>query len=166
MSNKIYFSFPVQGVSHKDPYFGPSLVNHMKKQGYKVLSEHIVAKNQKEQDNIFFQNTGINRGELSEEEKYKLTYETEMKWVDEADYFIAVVDGPSHGVGMEIMRALLKEDIGLNNTQILLLVDKKNLPTLSWTLKGVPDKYKNFQIKSYGNLKDATNTISEVLQTK
>lgn len=89
-----------------------------------------------------------------------------MAWVDECDYLIAVVDGPSHGVGMEIMRALMKEERGLNKTQILCLVHKETYPRLSWMIRGVPENYKNFSLEKYTNLKDAISLVEDFILKK
>lgn len=161
--NKIYFSGSLQGIKHKDPEFSYKLVQHIKNKGYVVLSEHVAARNQNEQDDIFLNRTGIDRRDPSIKEPWISAYKIDMDWVDEADYLIAVVDGASHGVGMEIMRALLKEERGLNKTKILCLVHEDKLSTLSWMLRGVPKKYKNFRIKTYTNLDTAIISIDSFL---
>lgn len=165
--NKIYFSGSLQGIKHKDPNFGWELVQHMKNLGFDVLSEHVVARTHEEQDDIFLEKTGVDRKNPNIKEPWVNTYQAEMKWIDEADYLIAVVDGPSHGVGMEIMRALLKEERGLNKTNILCLVHEQNISRLSWMIKGVPTKhYSNFMIKKYTDLKSAKEAVKKFLEVR
>ena len=164
--NRIFFSNSLQGVKHKDPEFGYKLVQHIKSMGYDVLSEHVAAKNSNERDALFLRKTGMDRKDLKGQELWINAYKIDMDWVDEADYLIAVVDGPSHGVGMEIMRALLKEERGLNRTEILCLVNEEKLEALTWMLKGIPKKYNNFQIKTYKNLQTAIKAVESVLDSR
>ncbi|MCA9302384.1 hypothetical protein H6802_03290 [Candidatus Nomurabacteria bacterium] len=162
---KIYFSGSLQGIKHKDPNFSYGLVQYMKSNGYDVLSEHVAARTHDEQDDIFLEKTGIDRRNPSTNDPWISAYKIDMDWVDEADYLIAVVDGASHGVGMEIMRALLKEERGLNKTTILCLVHEDNLDKLSWMLRGVPKEYNNFKVSTYKDLESAIKVVCSLLNT-
>ena len=162
--NKIYFSGSLQGVKHKDPEFSYKIVQHMKSKGFDVLSEHVAARNQTEQDDIFLEKTGIDRRNPNIIDPWVSAYKIDMGWVDTADYLVAVVDGSSHGVGMEIMRALLKGERGLKRTKILCLVHEDKLNTLSWMLRGVPKEYKNFHIRTYTSLESAIFAVDSFLK--
>lgn len=162
MKNKIYFSASIQGVKHKDPNFGWELVKHMKELGYNVLSEHVAARNRAERRELFIRNAGLVKpdDDLTPNE----IYHYEIKWVDEADFVIAMVDGPSLGVGMEIMRAITKSDRGLNYTNILCLVHVDNFNKLTNLLKGIPkDIYPNFNISTYQDLNIAKHIVKTFL---
>lgn len=161
---KIYFSSSLQGVKHKDSEFCFKLVQYMKSLGCNVLSEHVAARTNDERDDLFLERTGIDRRDKSLTEPWFITYKEEMKWVDEADYLIAIVDGPSHGVGMEIMRALLKEERGLNKTQILCLVSTENYYKLTWMLKGIPKEYDNFVLSTYNDFDEAKMLVDEYIK--
>jgi len=163
-NNKIYFSGSLQGIRHCDPNFSWELVQFMKKLGFEVLSEHVAAKTQKEGEDIFFMKTNIDRRKL--DKAWFSTFDVDMGWVDKANYLVAVVDGPSHGVGMEIMRALLKGERGLNITNILCLVNENNLEKLSWMIRGISkQKYPNFSLKTYTDLLSAKNLVKKFLET-
>lgn len=162
-NKKIYFSGSIQGINHTDPNFGYNLVSFMTSLGFKVLSEHVAARSRDEQDNIFMKNTGVDRSDISGKELWENAYKVDMNWVDEADYLVALVDGPSHGVGMEIMRALLKEERGMNQTKILCLTHKDNFDMLSWMLKGIPESYSNFTLETYSDLDSAKSITKKFL---
>lgn len=164
-NNKIYFSGSIYGIKHKDPDFSWDLVQHMKEKGFNVLSEHVAGRNRKEMREIFKKNTGVDQG--NKEERYFVAYEWDMKWVDECNYLIAVVDGPSHGVGMEIMRAILKSERGLNTTKILCLVHEDNIKSLSGMIQGVPrEQYPDFKVEEYTDLENAKDIVNRLLEIK
>jgi hypothetical protein len=161
-NNKIYFSGSIYGVKHKDTNFSWELVQYMKNLGFNVLSEHVAARDKKEMSELFHKNTGVDQSDIRK--RYFAAYEWDMKWVDECNYLIAVVDGPSHGVGMEIMRAILKPERGLNETKILCLVNENNVDNLSGMIQGVPrDKYSNFQVVRYTDLGSAKEIVNKFL---
>jgi hypothetical protein len=165
-NNKIYFSGSLQGVKHSDPAFSWDLVQHMKSLGFDVLSEHVAARTHDEQDDIFLEKTGIDRRDPNVEDPWFSAYKIDMDWVDAANYLIAVVDGPSHGVGMEIMRALMKEERSLNKTNILCLVHKDNKARLSWMIRGVPESYDNFKVVTYMDTDNAKEIVEKFLIEK
>jgi len=162
-NNKIYFSGSIEGVKHKDTNFSWELVQYMKELGFNVLSEHVAARDRKEMSKLFHKNTGL--GKTAPDKKYLVAYEWDMKWVDECNYLIAVVDGPSHGVGMEIMRAILKPERGLNETKILCLVSEENIGKLSGMIQGVPrDEYPNYDVMTYSGLENAKEIVNKFLK--
>ncbi|MBC8184356.1 nucleoside 2-deoxyribosyltransferase [candidate division KSB1 bacterium] len=89
---KIYFSASIAG-GRKYLSVYKKIVAHLKDNGHKVLSEHIV------RDDIF-----------NDEEKWapKNVFEQDIKWLDESDVVIAEISNPSLGVGYEICYALTK----------------------------------------------------------
>ena len=161
-NKKLYFSGPIQGIQQIDPNFSWAIVQYIKSLGYDVLSEHVAGRTKQENTKILLEKTGIDR--TSEKESWWGVYKVDMNWVDEADSFVAVVDGPSHGVGMEIMRALLKPQRGLNETSIICLVHQENLNKLSWMIRGVPvEQYPNFHLETYTNIDNAKSVLENLL---
>lgn len=80
----------------------------------------------------------------------------DTEWVDTCSHFIAVVNAPSHGVGMEIERALLKPRLGLNETPILCLVHESLVEKLSYMIRGISQtEFPNFSLETYADLKSA-----------
>lgn len=139
--------------------FQLNLVNYMKAQGYKVLSEHVALQEESSRLKKMSENCGINIPKKNGYEKE--IREADIKWVDAADIFVAIVDGPSLGVGTEIERALLREERGLKPCKMLALVHESNLDNLSAMVKGIVDK--NFNLMTYKNEADALKIVSRFL---
>lgn len=161
----IYFSSSIKGLTNNDPEFNFKIVKYLKNKGFRVLSEHVAGLSKKEKDDLFLKNTGIDIRKLENTEPWTVAYKVDMDWVDKADYLIAIVDGPSHGVGMEIMIAILKEERGLNRTEIVCLVHKDNLNNLSWMIRGIPKKYLNFQLQPYTDFDSVISILDAFLNT-
>ncbi len=133
---RIYFSAPIKGVPNSNPYFIESIVKYLKDNGAVVLSEHVAGKNDEERNSMFIKESGINR--LILENPSPVIRQTDISWVDEAGYLIAIVDTPSIGVGMEIQRALDKHKMGMNLTPVLCLVSEDRWEKeLSNMVKGI-----------------------------
>ncbi len=159
---KIYYSAAVQGVKHADPNFGWNLVQFMKDLGFDVISEHVAERTLQENNILFTKNTGIDLTAVKNPMQVK--QKANLKMVDTADYMVCIIDGPSHGVGMEIMRGLLKPKIGLNTTQILCLVHEDNLDKVTIMLRGISkEEFPNFSISTYADLISAKNIVKEFL---
>jgi hypothetical protein len=77
---------------------------------------------------------------------------------------VALVNGPSHGVGMEIERALLKPERGLPLTPILCLIRADLLEKLTWMIRGI--KQEGFYLKTYTDLDSAQKIIFDFLTGK
>ncbi len=160
--NKIYFAGSLYGVGHENPNFIWDLAQYAKELGFEILDEDVVAPTAELRNKIFLEKTGIDTFKI--EEPWNPVYRADMDAINEANYFIGIVDGPSHGVGMELMRVLLKPKLGLNQTKILCLLHEKSLPRLSRMIRGVPkDKYPNFEIKTYKDLSSAKEITKEFL---
>ncbi len=137
---KVYLSASIKGNKDENHNNVPKLVDYILDNGGDVLDEHIKGKDLDEMIEIVQRRTGVNR--LESTEPWKIVYEQDMQWVDESTHMIIFVDGPSHGVGMELMRGVLKKELGLNPTPILILVQEENVEKLSLVVRGIPtDKY-------------------------
>ncbi|PIR42980.1 hypothetical protein COV24_04980, partial [candidate division WWE3 bacterium CG10_big_fil_rev_8_21_14_0_10_32_10] len=120
-----------------DKEFPWKLVQYMTKNGANVLSEHVAARNSQEMESIRLKKVG---GRINEIIGTKTPWfgvrKIDCEWVDECTHFIALVNSPSHGVGMEIERVLLKSERGLNFTPVLALVKNDLLDSLTYMIRG------------------------------
>lgn len=161
-NKNIYYSGSIRGII-ADPEIGKKIVTFLTENGAYVSSAHVAASSKEEMNRVFFERSGkppINNSTPSE-----LAYEVDMKWVDEASHLIAIVDGPSFGVGMEIMRALKKPQCGLNSTPVLCLVNKDNLDKLSKMIRGANFEFGDMiQVRTYKDFKDTKKIITEFLK--
>lgn len=165
---KIYYSGSIKGVPETDPDFAWNLVQFMKSGGANVLSEHVAARNQHEMDEVRAKNVGMDITEmLSLPDPWIFVRKKDIKWVDEATHVVALVNSPSHGVGMEIERAILKPERGLNETPILCLVHEQLINKISFMLRGVSkEECPKFSLRTYSSMEEAKNIINDFLISK
>ncbi len=157
----IYFSASLSGVKNVPTDFLKHIVESMKNEGYKVLSEHIVHGITEENFRVLSKNSGKR---IPQREGYESEIRSsDISWVDQADYVVALVDSPSHGVGMELERALLRPERGLPIVPILCLVRTDNYPQLTPMIKGV--RAPNFSIVQYADSADVIHTVLQFLHT-
>ena len=164
----VYYSGSIRGVPEAEPDFAWQLVRFMIENGAIVLSEHVAARTQQERDEIRARNIGMSVEDmLSEPNPHIRIRRNDVEWVDAASHFVALVNAPSHGVGMEIERALLKTKRGLNETQILSLVHEANRQKLSSMILSIPQEdYPNFHLVSYKDLPEAISITEKFLLGK
>lgn len=167
-NQKIYYSGSIKGAPELDPDFAWHLVEYMKEGGANVLSEHVAARNMQEMEEVRAKKTGMSVeyfNSLSREEFLRdIVRKQDIAWVDEATHFIALVNAPSHGVGMEIERAILKPQRGLNMTPVLCLVHADLYDKLSGMVRGVStEEHPEFFVKKYSNLEEAKQIVRKFL---
>jgi len=164
---KVYYSGSIQGVPEAEPDFAWHLVQYMIDEGVNVLSEHVAGRTKEERNKVRARNLGLDIKEmLSEEKPWFGIREADTKWVDEATHMVALVNAPSHGVGMEVERALLKPERGLPETSILCLVHTDMLKKLSCMIKGINrEDYPNFLLATYRDLEDAKKIVKDFLES-
>jgi hypothetical protein len=165
---KIYYSGSIRGAKEADPNFPWELVQFMKENGANVLSEHVAGRNKDEMDSIRATKLGMSveelRGIPRELFVKDVIRKQDLEWVDEATHVVALVNAPSHGVGMELQEAILKPRLGLNETPVLCLIHKDLLDKLSGMITGVRNEESSkFYVRSYAGLADAQETIFEFL---
>jgi len=132
---KIYFAGSIHGgMDDKEIYF--KIINHVKKFG-QVLNEHIG--DQKLTD----------AGESLPSEHI---YERDMRWIKEADVFVAETSTPSLGVGYEIAVAEL-----LGKKILCLFKQKEGGKKLSCMIGG----NKSLVVKEYTNLEEALQHVED-----
>ncbi len=164
---KVYYSGSIKGASEIDPAFAWHLVSYMIEEGAEVLSEHVAARNPEEMRAILARRTGKSIQELWENpEPWFAVRTNDINWIDEATHFVALVNAPSHGVGMEIERALLKPQRGLPLTPILCLVHEHVLERMSWMIRGISaQECPVFFLKTYKNFDEAQSIVRTFLIT-
>lgn len=159
----VYYSGSIKGVNI-DPNMGYELVRYMIANGAYVPSAHVGARNKDEMREVFKIMSGEDEGEDGVDPKApELCYKIDMNWVDEATHVVALVDGPSHGVGMEIMRAMQKPYRGLRSTPILCLVHEDNLEKLSYMVLGATYEYGLLSVHTYSSEEEAQSKIHRFL---
>lgn len=159
---KIYYSGSIRGVVNSEPEFAWKLVQNLISKGADVLSEHVAARNFDEMDDTFFRKSGVDRRSLTE--PWFAAREVDFEWVDEATHMIAVVNGPSHGVGMELQRAIDKPRMGMNLTPVLCLVHESLFENLTWMIRGVSEtEHSGFELRTYKSLEDAEKITVDFL---
>lgn len=133
--------------------------------GADVLSEHVAARSQQEMDEIRARKWGMDIKEmLAQPEPWFGIRKKDTEWVDEATHVVALVNAPSHGVGMEIERAILKPERGLKETPVLCLIDEHMVEKLSFMIRGVSgNEAPNFQLRTYSSLQEAKEIIYDFL---
>lgn len=165
---KVYFSGSIKGAPEPDPHFAWKLVQYIGERGADVLSEHVVARSQAEMDQIRALRSGLEMQEmLADPEPWFRVSDQDNIWVDEATHMVALVNAPSHGVGMEIGRAILKPERGLNRTPVLALIHRNLLDSLSYMIRGISPEKAAFQLRTYQDLAEAqAHTHDFLLETQ
>lgn len=165
---KIYYSGSIKGGPESETSLPMNLVNYMKAGDANVLSEHVAVADKQERDRIFAKKSGISYEEfISMPDKWFFIRKQDLGWVREATHLVALVNAPSHGVGMEIQEALRKPQFGFNLTPVLCLIREDKLEKLSGMVRGVSEEESSvFQIKTYKNEEDAKNIIYKFLINK
>jgi hypothetical protein len=158
----VYYSGSIRGVPEPDPEFPWRLVQFMLENGADVLSEHVAARTPEEMIEIRARRMGTTVAKLNQDPVPWITVrDQDMAWVDQATHVVALVNGPSHGVGMEIEHALLKPMLGENVTPILALVREDLAPKVTFMIRGITDP--NFELQEYSDLASATAIITQFL---
>lgn len=165
---KVYYSGSIKGTSEVDPEFGWKLVQYMAEEGAEVLSEYVAARTKEEREKMLADKIGMELDEmLSHPEPWYQIRKKDLEWVDHSTHFVALVNGPSHGVGMELERAILKPNRGLNPTPILCLIQKDQLGKLTYMIRGISmDECPDYFLETYTDLEDAKRIIKAFLTGK
>lgn len=164
---KVYYSGSIYGVQESDIHLPEKLVHYMQENGAQVLDEHVAIPHKGE---IFHTAVALSQGFTLEEwfgiEEYQQAlriYEHDIRLVDESTHVVVLANGRSHGVGMEVQRALDKPHLGLTITPILVLVHEGFLPRLSFMLRGAAEKYEHMSICVYCSTEQAKEAMYEFL---
>jgi hypothetical protein len=155
MSNKtvVYFSGSILGKLNQPTKIAINLVKYIKSKGILVLDTYAASRKYNDE-------SPENQKVKKENEPWFKVESNDINDIDKSTHLIALINGPSHGVGMEIQRAIDKVEMGKPETKILCLVQKNRFENVSWMIKGKNNhKYPNFQIKTYLNQNDAKKII-------
>ena len=133
---KIYFAGSIRGVQPNKEWF-KVLIKHLCGYG-EVLTEHIF--DYSYQDEIKFDDQWI--------------YETDLKYLREADVLVAEVSAASIGVGYEIAKA---EDLGI---PILCLYKARE----DWKLSAMLNGNKGLRVEQYTEPDEALSYIDKFIQ--
>jgi hypothetical protein len=159
---EIYFSNSIQGVVNQEQDFAWRIVQFLQENGASVLDRHVAARGKEEAFKLYVIDTGHHLD--GEDKPWILVESDDVGLVDKCSYLIAFVDGPSHGVGAEVQRAIdLWEFVG-KRIEVLCMVQEQNLDKLSFMIRGKEKpKYSNFHLKTYKDLVDAKSVIKNFL---
>lgn len=165
----VYFSGSIGGFGEVTSEFPEQLTAYMLGLGADILDPHVAISAKRKPDEFMasmLRSHGLSQEEwhrLSQQEKDLKIYEGDIAMVDRASHVVALVNGASFGVGMELQRALNKPALGQPLTPILGLVQKDQYDHLSLMVRGAAQKYPNFHLKTYASLTEAKQAIHEFL---
>lgn len=163
---EVYFSGSIKGdLPNRE--IGFELVKFIIENGGVVNSAHVAARSSEEMFETFVLMSGRGVGEDGKDARNaQMAYEVDMGWVDRATHLVAVIDGPSHGVGMEIMRALLKPKMGLNTTPIICFVHEDRKDKVSWMILGSNSEFPGvLELVTYSSIEDARRKLEKFLKS-
>ena len=162
---KVYYSGSIKGAPEIDPDFAWNLVQYMVENGANVLSEHVAGRTKTEMEEIRARKMGVDVQTLLDMPRSiyvkDVVRKKDIEWVDEATHMVALVNAPSHGVGMELQHAILKPRMGMNKTPILCLVHEELLGKMSGMITGVSEEHDHAElyVRTYKTLQDAKETV-------
>lgn len=156
---KIYFSATIRG-ENPDPELAFKVVTHLQSRGHDVLSEHVGSRTREEMDAVLQKRSGVDRKTLSPMELSRFFRKVDTEWVDACDEMVVVLTGASLGVGMEIERALLKPERGLNQTPVVCFVPESYYPSLSAMVGGIVDPL--FTLKTFSTYEDIKAELDSI----
>lgn len=167
IGKKIYYSGSMGGVSEVDKEFPERLVTYLKQKGATVLDEHVAIPHKyDEMLALLVKSHGISLSEwvkLAEHEQDLKIYEHDIRLINQASHVIALLNGISMGVGMELQEALRKPELGLPLTPILGLFHQDFSVKVSRMVKGAAQKHPHFHLKAYSSLEEAQSHIHNFL---
>ncbi len=169
---RVYYSGSLTGTPEHDLQFPKKLVSYIESLGADVLDPHVaISPRLIGEREAYFAKQGTKYNisldawkELSSEEQDEARYKYFIGLLDEATHVVALLNGPTTGVGMEIEHAVLKPQLGLNETPILGLVHTDRLASVSPMIRGAAKVYPHFILKTYATLRDAEEIIYQFLE--
>ncbi len=166
----VYYSGSISGLPEADLQFPAHLVDYMKENGAHILDPHVpLAGDKKAFTKAISECHGLTIEEwlaLKRHERDSRIYSHDIKLVDQATHIVALLNGTSFGVGMELQRAFDKPKLGLTTTPVLGLLHDDNSEKISPMITGATHIHKQFVIKHYKTLADAKKIVFEFLTMK
>ena len=166
---KIYYSGSIAGTAEEDVELPVKIVEFLAAKGHDVLSKHVALPSNYTSANGFkfkLPQAILDMPKMPEGyELFQAVRKNDVESVDAAEYFIVLINAPSHGVGMEIERALLREERGLSAVPMLCLLHEKNKDKASWMIRGVDQNiHKNFEIFLYNNFNNIKTKLESFVK--
>lgn len=159
---KLYLAAPITSADIELKKQIRIIVDDLIDSGIDVLDEFVKGNDLNEILDIIERRTGVRRDKAPD--PHLVTYQQDTGWLKEATHFVALVDNPSHGVGMEIMFVKLRPLLGLNPIPAMLLVKSGNIEKVSSLVKGcVSDNPENFCLQEYKSPEVCAKLIKEFL---
>lgn len=169
---RVYFSGSIGGINETDYEFPEKLTAYMQENGAVILDPQVAISSKEKPREFLEAMLGVHGlsieqwNTLTPQEKDARIYEKDISLVNEASHVIALLNGVSFGMGMELQRALDKPKLGMNPTPILGLVHKDNYSQLSKMVRGAAQKYPNFHLQTYRSSADAKQAVFTFLSLK
>ena len=163
---KVFYGSAIQGAESREKRVDvhKTIINSIKKQGFKVYTEHTTGRSYKESIEKLEQSIGK---KPKDDLKRKIFVRNKMIEGIEGDIVAAVfeVSTPSLGTGIEIAHAYLRPRMGLKEIPILALYEKEYWPNkLSTMIRGLSSKeFPNFILLEYTSIKKIENIIQDFL---
>lgn len=164
---KIYYSGSMTGAPELDLDFPLQLIQYIEKGGGQILDPHVAIPHKGDEflaaiaaahGFTFEEWTG-----LEQHERDIRIYKHDIELVNEATHVVTLLNGASHGVGMEIQEALRKPQMGLNLTPILGLIHESMVTKLSAMMRGASKLNDQFILRPYSDLSQAQEEINSFL---
>jgi hypothetical protein len=159
---KVFYGAAIQGAENrkKRANIHKTIIDSIKKQGFKVYTEHTTGKTYKEAIEKLEQSIGM----MPEDDlKRRIFVRNKMIEGIESDIKAAVfeVSNPSLGTGIEIAHAYLRPRMELKEIPILALYEKDYWPNkLSTMIKGISNEgFPNFNLVEYKRINDLEKII-------
>lgn len=166
---KIFYGAAIQGAENrkKRSHIHQFIIEAIKKQGYKVYTEHTTGKTYEEAIAKLEESIGTMPKEDIERRIY-----VRNKMIEgvESDIAAAIfeVSTPSLGTGIEIAHAYLRPRMDLPEIPILALYEKDYWPNeLSTMIRGISkQEISTFELKEYHTIYDLEPLIQDFFQQK
>jgi len=166
----VYYSGSIHGSPEPDEMLPTKIKDYLLVNGANVLSEHVAASTKDEMRKVLAGRTGKTVAEfdqMSDHDWALFIRKTDIDWVNRATHVVALVNGASHGVGMELQRALDKPRLGLSETPILCLRHADTMDTLSLMIRGITkEESPSFTLVPYKNFEDIKRAIDSFFGKK
>ncbi|MCL2439043.1 MAG: hypothetical protein FWD15_00860 [Alphaproteobacteria bacterium] len=169
-SRKIYYSGSMSGAKEVNIQLPIDIVEYLEGQGHNVLSRHVAFMHQPNVETPDGQKFHVRESMLADFAKMTRAEidlairAYDLADVEAAEYFIALVNAPSHGVGMEIQHALLRPRLGLSPVPMLLLIDAEKSAKISPMLGGICKKAHPIEIYPYRDLADIKQKLKNFIK--
>ena len=174
---KVYLACSI--TNNHDPVLLRKVVDAIQAQGHRVLSEHVAAPSKEESTAILFQNADLETSALkvlNPEQVALIIRDTDFRWIEECDAFIALFFGGSDGRGAEYehIRYLLElriryPEIGVclrgecNCRGILGIFDKNSISRLIWAANHREREYYRRVLVDPNNIEEVLAQVTEFL---